>query len=134
MLSKLEALKRQGNEQFKEQNHAAAITHYDAALALARDAGQGHHEALEAVLLANRAACLLALKEWQAAEADATQAVRLDPSFAKGYMHTARAQLQLHAENGEELETFEEEDLPDLEVCGSVKDLDVYTPSEKYSP
>ena len=44
----------------REQNHAAAITHYDAALALARDAGQGHHEALEAVLLANRAACLFA--------------------------------------------------------------------------
>ena len=91
LLAELDHLKKQGNEEFKAGGHAAAIRHYDEALALARHAEHGTVSA-EAVLLSNRAACRLALKEWALAEADAGAAVKLDPSFAKGYYRLSTAQ------------------------------------------
>ena len=73
---------------FRDGDYAAAAAKY--ALALQQGPGVG-----TATLHSNKAAALLALGEHGAALRDATEAVRLDPAYARGHCRKARALLAL---------------------------------------
>ena len=84
-----EQFKDEGNAHFKAKEYSEAIAVYSLGIRV---------DASNHVLFSNRSACHQARQMWKEALEDGKKAVALAPSFAKGYMHTARAQLQLHAE------------------------------------
>ena len=84
-----DAIKAAGNAHFKAKEYSEAIAVYSLGIRV----DDSNH-----VLFSNRSACHQARQMWKEALEDGRKAVALEPSFAKGYMHTARAQLQLHAE------------------------------------
>lgn len=74
--SLIDALKQQGNEAFARKDYHEAIRLFT--LAIDSDVEQP-------VLWSNRSAARCALQEYAAALADAEEAIRLDPKWAKGY-------------------------------------------------
>lgn len=71
-----ETLKAEGNALYTQGDHNNAIKKYTAAINIASD---------NAILFANRAACRLALKQYEQARKDAQKATELDPNYAKGW-------------------------------------------------
>ena len=81
------------------RRYDAALERYSRALALARARGARTGAAADAAaaakLLANRAACHLELRGFDAAVADCSDALELDPTYAKALLRRARARLAL---------------------------------------
>ncbi len=86
------AEKALGNEAFGRGDLAAALGHYDAAVALSEGCDG---EAERAVFFANRAAVLLAEHRAAEAAADCDRALRIDPRYAKCLARRAAAREQL---------------------------------------
>ncbi|KDO31290.1 hypothetical protein SPRG_03906 [Saprolegnia parasitica CBS 223.65] len=78
--------KNLGNEEFNAKNYDQAIVHYSEAIRLA----PGNH-----IYYSNRSAAYGAINQWEKAEQDAKECVRLNPSFKKGLLRLANAQRQL---------------------------------------
>ncbi|GLD97465.1 hypothetical protein PINS_up006149 [Pythium insidiosum] len=91
-----EQQKQLGNEEFNVKNFAKAIEHYSEAIRLDSE----NH-----IYYSNRSAAYGAAGQWELAEADAKECVRLSPGFAKGYHRLANAQKQL-GKNAEALATL----------------------------
>ncbi|KAJ0393307.1 hypothetical protein P43SY_009661 [Pythium insidiosum] len=91
-----EQQKQLGNEEFNVKNFAKAIEHYSEAIRLDSE----NH-----IYYSNRSAAYGAAGQWELAEEDAKQCVRLSPGFAKGYHRLANAQKQL-GKNAEALATL----------------------------
>lgn len=81
-MSTFEELKASGNEHFKRKDYLAAIADYTKAIIAAPQ---------EVALYSNRAACYLALKQWDDAIADSRKAAEVDRTFIKGYVRGAKA-------------------------------------------
>ncbi len=92
-----EAVKVAGNAKFKAKAYADAVSLYGLAIKL---------DPTNHLLFSNRSACYQGRTMWKEALKDGQTTVSLCASFPKGYLHTARAQLQLHAEK-EAVETLE---------------------------
>jgi hypothetical protein len=84
-LARAEALKEKGNALFRKGDASAAITQYDASLAMATTAAA----------LVNRAAAQLRLSAWTAAEADATAALAMEPAHVKAHHRRSQARVAL---------------------------------------
>jgi len=82
---KAEKKKQLGNAEFKKQNYSAAINYYTDAIEIQP------HEAI----YSNRAASLIALKDFKRALDDCQAAIRLNAEFAKIYKRLFRAHLGL---------------------------------------
>lgn len=72
----IEALKAEGNALYLAGDHTAAINKYTIAITTVSD---------NAILFANRAACHLALRQYEQAREDAQKATELDSKYAKGW-------------------------------------------------
>lgn len=83
----VEALRTQGNEFVKKGNFAEAVEAYNKALEAG--AGPSHH-----LLLGNRSLALLKLGRAEDAWYDADAAVRVDPTYAKGYYRRALSEVE----------------------------------------
>lgn len=70
-------LKTKGNDLFKDREYSAAVNLYTDALKICPTLDLG------AVLLCNRAACFLLMKQYQEVIADCSDAVELDPTYVK---------------------------------------------------
>ena len=81
----VEAAKAEGNAHFKAGKYEAAGRSYTLAIGL---------DGTQPVFYSNRSAVHQARREWREAVADARKALKLDPLFAKGYLHVARCLLQ----------------------------------------
>jgi DnaJ family protein C protein 7 len=92
-----DAVKAAGNAKFKTKDYAEAVKLYSLAIKV---------DSTNHVLFSNRSACYQGRAMWKEALKDGQTTISLCASFAKGYLHTARAQLQLHAET-EAVETLE---------------------------
>ena len=92
-----EAVKGAGNAKFKTKDYPQAVALYTLAIKV---------DTTNHVLFSNRSACYQGRQMWKEALKDGQTAVSLCGTFAKGYLHTARCQLQLHAEK-EAVETLE---------------------------
>ena len=92
-----EAVKVAGNAKFKTKAYADAVGLYSLAIKL---------DTTNHVLFSNRSACYHGRAMWKEALKDGQTTISLCSSFPKGYLHTARAQLQLHAEK-EAVETLQ---------------------------
>ena len=77
-----EELKNQGNEAFAKKDFDSAMNLYSQAISLEPD----NH-----VLYSNRAAAYLGQEKYNEAIEDANVAIRLQPSFTKGYFRKATA-------------------------------------------
>jgi tetratricopeptide (TPR) repeat protein len=84
-LARAEALKEKGNALFRKGDVSAAITQYDASLAMATTSA----------VLVNRAAAQLKLSAWTAAEADATAALAMEPAHVKALHRRSQARVAL---------------------------------------
>ncbi|GBE62526.1 Tetratricopeptide repeat 1, putative [Babesia ovata] len=81
-------LKERGNNAFKDGDYLAARELYtDAILRLEHS----DNDALGAQLYCNRAACHIAMEDFDSAVADATEAVMLDRSYVKAYLRRGSA-------------------------------------------
>lgn len=74
-------LKEQGNQSFKQGNYVAAVKYYSDAIALS---------ALDHVLYSNRAAAMMAMNAFEAANLDLKRCLELNPSFIKAYVRRAK--------------------------------------------
>lgn len=81
-----DAKKSEGNEAYKAKNYDKAIHLYTEAIALH---DQNH------VYFSNRAACYAGKKNWESSKRDAMAVLRLNKTFMKGYVHLAKAYLNL---------------------------------------
>eukprot|EP00891_Asterochloris_glomerata_P007206 jgi/Astpho2/7206/fgenesh1_pg.00113_%23_41_t len=91
MLDDMLDLKKAGNEAFKRQAWAEAVTRYTAAVAACDNASP----AFAAVLHSNRAAAYQALQAWPEAIADCLRSKALDPSFTKAHSRLASLLLEV---------------------------------------
>ncbi|KAK8814334.1 hypothetical protein WA158_008196 [Blastocystis sp. Blastoise] len=80
-----DSLKNLGNEQFKKQNYKEAYEFYSQALAFKETAP----------LYCNRSFCNLKLECYGEAFTDSENAIKIDPSFVKGYYRRASAHYYL---------------------------------------
>ncbi|KAI1316110.1 hypothetical protein EDD11_010424 [Mortierella claussenii] len=81
-----EQIKAQANQEYKVGNYASAVDLYSQSIKL---------EPTNATYYGNRSAALMMVKKYSDAYKDCQTAVRLDPSFVKGYLRGAKCQLQL---------------------------------------
>ncbi|KAJ7917037.1 hypothetical protein B0H13DRAFT_2322820 [Mycena leptocephala] len=81
-------LKAQGNVLFIAKNFAEAEKRYTGAIEASNETADPKGLA---VLYANRSACRLSLKRYMDADADATKATKLDPTYAKAWARLATA-------------------------------------------
>ncbi|KAI8595491.1 hypothetical protein EDD21DRAFT_448584 [Dissophora ornata] len=81
-----EQVKVQANQEYKVGNYAAAVDLYSQAIKL---------EPSNATYYGNRSAALMMIKRYSDAAKDCQAAIRLDPTFVKGYLRGAKCQLQL---------------------------------------
>ncbi|XRA98754.1 serine/threonine-protein phosphatase [Pycnococcus provasolii] len=79
-----EAAKAEANALFQQKHYAKALEAYDRAIQL---------NANNAVYFANRAFAHIRLEELGSAVADATEAIRIDPTYAKGYYRRGSANM-----------------------------------------
>ena len=87
LVDKVERLKADANRSLMEKRPIEACGIYAEAIAIQPSA----------VLHSNRAAALTSLGQYKGAQADAKQAIELDPAFAKAYLRLAAA----FSENGQ---------------------------------
>lgn len=80
--ARAEELKTQGNQKFKEAHFADAVSLYSMALDEAPNS---------ALLLCNRSLAHLKLENYGYAEADASRAIQLEPTYIKGYYRRGSA-------------------------------------------
>jgi tetratricopeptide (TPR) repeat protein len=81
-----EAMKEAGNASFRAKHYAQALAQYtEAIIILPRNV----------TYRCNRAACLLQLKQWSRAEADAKECTRLEPQSIKGHVRLLKARMGL---------------------------------------
>jgi tetratricopeptide (TPR) repeat protein len=80
-----EAQKALGNAAFKAKDFTKAIHYYTNAI---KADGENH------VYYSNRAACFFGLKKWSESADDAQMCIELKPTFIKGYIHLAKAELK----------------------------------------
>ncbi|KAG6599715.1 unc-45 family protein [Phytophthora cinnamomi] len=101
MASEMEALRAEGNALFSAKDFHAAVDKYTQGLAAAPPAGDLSGDALKAVeaqrvlLWSNRAACLLQLEDFAAAEKDCTLALVVEPDNTKARYRRAQAHMGL---------------------------------------
>eukprot|EP00964_Phaeocystis_antarctica_P144798 scaffold110694_cov66-Phaeocystis_antarctica.AAC.6 len=81
----VEAAKAEGNAHFKAGKYEAAGRSYSLAIGL---------DGTQPVFFSNRSAVHQARREWREAVADARKALKLDPLFAKAYLHVGKCLLQ----------------------------------------
>ena len=81
----VEAAKAEGNAHFKAGKYEAAGRSYTLAIGL---------DGTQPVFFSNRSAVHQARREWREAVADARKALKLDPLFAKAYLHVGKCLLQ----------------------------------------
>ncbi|KAF9104938.1 hypothetical protein BGX29_000995 [Mortierella sp. GBA35] len=81
-----EQIKAEANQEYKLGNYAAAVDLYSQSIKL---------EPTNATYYGNRSAALMMIKKYSDAAKDCQTAVRLDPTFVKGYLRGAKCQLQL---------------------------------------
>ncbi|GMH83209.1 hypothetical protein TrST_g5129 [Triparma strigata] len=86
MKAKAEAAKAEGNTHFTSKNYDDAIECYSSAI----EFDNSNH-----LYFSNRAACYAAKGDWDASKSDATECVKLSPSFVKGYYRLTQANLEL---------------------------------------
>lgn len=75
-----------GNKEFEKKNYKSAITFYSNAISL---------DELNHVFYGNRAACYLAIEEFENARTDAKKCISLEPSYTKAYLRLALAEKKL---------------------------------------
>ncbi|GMH47347.1 hypothetical protein TrRE_jg4740, partial [Triparma retinervis] len=75
----------EGNKHFASKEYDLAIEHYSKAISLHADCKY----------YSNRSACYAGKGDWSAAASDATECIRLDPKFIKGYYRLVNAQIKL---------------------------------------
>ncbi|KAK7016337.1 hypothetical protein R3P38DRAFT_2542174 [Favolaschia claudopus] len=92
-MASVAALKAEGNSFFGAKNFADAEKKYTGAI----EASDSADSKGLAVLYANRSACRLSLKRYLDANADATKATDLDPTYAKAHARLATSEDQLGA-------------------------------------
>ncbi|KAI8111449.1 hypothetical protein M9435_003950 [Picochlorum sp. BPE23] len=114
-MEEAEVYREEGNRLFKEQNYIEALELYTKALEVApveprkkpsvtannatdnkeeeAESTQSHqgHRQKRSVYFANRAACQIALRDYESAANDCSDAIDLDPSYLKAYMRRAMA-------------------------------------------
>jgi tetratricopeptide (TPR) repeat protein len=73
--------KEQGNKEFKSGNYMQAIEHYTKAIAQRKDK----------TFFTNRAVCFYNLQKFSKCISDCTEAIKIDPAFAKAYYRKAEA-------------------------------------------
>ncbi|KAE9237482.1 hypothetical protein PF004_g8558 [Phytophthora fragariae] len=101
MASEMEALRAEGNAFFSAKDFPAAVAKYEQGLAAAPPSSDLSDDALKAVqaqrvlLWSNRAACLLQLEDFAAAEKDCTLALDIEPDNAKARYRRAQAHVGL---------------------------------------
>jgi DnaJ family protein C protein 7 len=95
IVQKLSRTKEEGNAAFKAKDYQRAIDLYSQALEV-----DPANKDMNAKILGNRAQAYSNIKQWESAVADCTEALRLDPSYAKAYK--TRAKAHAGAENWEE--------------------------------
>jgi DnaJ family protein C protein 7 len=95
IVQKLSRTKEEGNAAFKAKDYQRAIDLYTQALEV-----DPANKDMNAKILGNRAQAYSNIKQWESAVADSTEALRLDPSYAKAYK--TRAKAHAGAENWEE--------------------------------
>lgn len=81
--------KERGNEYFRAGKISDAIHSYSTGIELAPEGPSAH------ILYANRAMCHLRNNQWDKAESDASECVKLDKGYAKGYFRRAMARKSL---------------------------------------
>lgn len=94
--ARVEYKKNEGNGAFKEGNYQQAAVHYTEALSM---------DEKQHTIYSNRAACFLKLARYQQAKEDATECIKLEPTFAKGHFRLALA-LQALDDFGEACASF----------------------------
>eukprot|EP00760_Papus_ankaliazontas_P014269 PhM_4_TR16014/c0_g1_i1/m.82692/K09527/DNAJC7; DnaJ homolog subfamily C member 7 len=87
----IEDLRVKGNNCFKAKDHNGAMENYNAALA----ALEADNKAFTVVLLCNRAAAWMGMKNFTSALDDCNRAVGLDGSCARAYQRRSRVQQEL---------------------------------------
>ncbi|KAF8649568.1 hypothetical protein AX16_005730 [Volvariella volvacea WC 439] len=80
--SRVAQLKQEGNTHFAQKEYGLAVAKYSEAIAL---------DEKNAILLANRAACYLNLKQYLEASDDAEKAIQIDPKYAKAHARLTTA-------------------------------------------
>ncbi|KAI8109427.1 hypothetical protein M9434_000709 [Picochlorum sp. BPE23] len=114
-MEEAEVYREEGNRLFKEQNYIEALELYTKALEVAPveprkkpsvaannatdnkeeegESTESHqdHRQKRSVYFANRAACQIALRDYESAANDCSDAIDLDPSYLKAYMRRAMA-------------------------------------------
>ena len=91
--------KDEGNEHFRRGRVRDALLAYNKALEVFADrSGDQQQRREKSRLLANRAACLLKLEQWEVASKSAAMALRYDPANAKARFRRARALVELGGE------------------------------------
>ena len=91
LMRKLESCKKEANDLFKAGRHRDAVSAFSAALRL-----DAKNEQYNAVILGNRAAAYMALREWDAAAQDCTQSLSLRGGNAKLHARRARCWVSLN--------------------------------------
>ena len=84
-IDKAEVLKKKGNTEFQNGNYIAALQSYTSAIDLVEDK----------TFYSNRAFCYLKLKKYKQCMNDCTQALTIDPNFAKAWGRRGEASLIL---------------------------------------
>ncbi|KAI9285614.1 beta-lactamase-like protein [Umbelopsis sp. AD052] len=79
------------NDYFERQLYTEAIQDYSRAITAIAETDDTHFAAL---LHSNRSASYFKLKNWEQAEKDAAETIRLEPTWAKGYFRQAEALAQ----------------------------------------
>eukprot|EP01084_Bolivina_argentea_P215948 366747_1 len=95
-MNEIEKLKEQGNSAFQVGDLDAASRIYTAAIEMVSELPETEECCLAHVLYSNRSAVWAAQDLWEKSEADAEQAVKLEPNFIKAYARLAYSQLMLN--------------------------------------
>jgi tetratricopeptide (TPR) repeat protein len=78
--------KGKGNTEFQAKNYKAAIEHFTEAI---------KHDPTDHVFFSNRSACYASSDQYEKAQQDGAECVRLKPDWAKGYTRKAHAEFFL---------------------------------------
>lgn len=82
--------KEEGNKSFSSKEFSNAISLYTEALNHLKNATNDESKELMVILYSNRAACQLAIKEWDLAIKDGTSALEIDPDHEKSIYRRAQ--------------------------------------------